>query len=95
MIPDKFDLLQNYPNPFKPSTSISFALPEGGHVALKIYNLQGQIVRILVDRYLGAEDYDAIFDGMNDSRSELSSGVYACRLKSGRFMQSMKLTLVK
>lgn len=94
-IPREFDLSQNYPNPFNPTTTIRFALPEQANATLRIYNLQGQLVRTLFGHYLGAGYYDSVWNGNDDAGKEVASGVYVYRLEAGRFIQSKKMTLVK
>ncbi|TLY30955.1 MAG: T9SS type A sorting domain-containing protein [Ignavibacteria bacterium] len=75
-LPDQFVLNQNYPNPFNPTTVISFTLPEEAVVTLKIYNVLGQDVGVLIDRQLmDGGDQEAEFDAR-----KLSSGVYFYQL---------------
>ncbi|HZY09545.1 MAG TPA: T9SS type A sorting domain-containing protein [Bacteroidota bacterium] len=75
-LPKEFSLYQNYPNPFNPSTSINFDLPEDAFVTLKIYNIMGQVIAVLVDQKMyKAGRYSEIFN-----TSSLSSGVYFYRL---------------
>lgn len=68
----------NYPNPFNPSTLISYSIPEEGFVTVKIYNTLGQEVESLVDEFKLAGRYQVNFNA-----SKLSSGVYFYRVKSG------------
>ncbi|MEK9138198.1 MAG: T9SS type A sorting domain-containing protein, partial [Bacteroidota bacterium] len=83
-------LLQNYPNPFNPSTTMRYDLPEQSHVALKIYDLLGREVGILVDEVEGAGSKSVQFDA-----SRLASGVYFYRLSAAAFVQTKKLILVR
>ncbi|MDQ7065842.1 MAG: FlgD immunoglobulin-like domain containing protein [candidate division KSB1 bacterium] len=95
-IPQTFVLEQNYPNPFNPRTAIRFALPEAQPVSLSIYNLNGQLVRILVDdRPLEAGWHRLIWDGRDDAGRGVASGVYLYRLKTAGFDQVKKMTLVR
>lgn len=90
-IPDNFRLYQNYPNPFNPTTTIEFDIPVQTKVVLKVYNLLGQEVAMLVNEELGAGRYEVKFDG-----SRLSSGVYFYRITTGNgFSQTKKLLLLK
>jgi len=90
VLPAGFTLAQNYPNPFNPATRISFDLARGCHVRLKVFNVLGQQVAILVDEYRPAGQYAAMWDG-----SDLTSGVYLYRLKAGDFMQTKKMLMLK
>ncbi len=84
-LPSDIVLLPNYPNPFNGSTQIQFRLPQASYVELNIFNLQGQIVRILANRQFPNGHHQMLWDGQNDSGQMLASGVYTCRLqiKSG------------
>jgi flagellar hook assembly protein FlgD len=62
---------------------------------LKIYNIQGQEVRTLVNSYFGAGYYDAVWDGKDEAGSQVASGIYIYRLQAGNFVQSKKLTFIK
>jgi hypothetical protein len=89
-LPKSFGLLQNYPNPFNPTTSIEYALPRGGHVALKVYNVLGGEVATLVDGEQGAGTFKTTWDA-----SGLPSGVYFYRLTAGEHVQTRKMVLMK
>jgi len=86
-----FSLDHNYPNPFNPSTTISFTLPEDGFVSLKVYNIQGKEVYTLIDnRYKirGSYEYNVDF-------SNLASGVYFYTLQQNNNVLTKKMTLIK
>ncbi len=89
-IPSEFALGQNYPNPFNPSTKISYQLPRSGFVNLKIYNVLGKEVAILVNEEKPAGKYEVDFNAGN-----LSTGVYFYKLTSNNFTQVNKMLLVK
>lgn len=90
-MPSSFQLDQNYPNPFNPSTTISFALHSSGRVSLKIYNVLGQQVAVLLDGVKSAGVYKVTFDA-----SALSSGVYFYRLSTGAGLSvAKKMVLMK
>lgn len=89
-IPEKYNLSQNYPNPFNPVTKINFSIPKSGLTTLKIYDVLGNLVYSLVDGNLNAGTYTYDFDG-----SDISSGVYYCKLTSGDFSDVRKMMLVK
>ena len=89
-IPVTYDLAQNFPNPFNPSTSIRFSIPEAGVVTLKIFNLLGEEVATLVNEFKNAGNYNVQFDA-----SKLTSGVYVYRISTGNFTTSKKMMLMK
>ncbi len=89
-VPKEYYVEQNYPNPFNPSTIISFGLPKSGMTTLKIYNILGQEVDVLVSEYLEAGNYKFEFNG-----SDLSSGMYVYRLQSQGYVSIKKMLLLK
>jgi carboxypeptidase T len=89
-----YALEQNYPNPFNPSTVINYSIPVAGQVNLKIYNLLGSEVGVLVDEYKEAGSYSVEFSTESLNRS-LGSGVYIYTLKAGSFTQSRKMIVLK
>jgi len=90
-IPDKYDLMQNYPNPFNPETKIKFALPEKSFVTMKVYNILGQLVEILIDnKRLDIGTHIVSFNG-----NRLSSGVYFYVIETERFRQTKRMVLLK
>jgi hypothetical protein len=95
ILPDAYVLEQNYPNPFNPETRIKYAVPETGHVTLRIYNIHGQLVKTLQDANQSAGRYERIWDGNNEFNNKVSSGVYFYRLQSNDFMQVRKMVLLK
>jgi hypothetical protein len=88
--PSQFVLNQNYPNPFNPETSISFSLTRNDLVTLKVYNLIGEIVSVLVNEQLEAGNYIIQFDA-----KELSSGIYLYELSAGNLKQTRKMVLMR
>jgi len=89
-IPNTFALEQNYPNPFNPTTTIRFALPTPNHVTLKLYNVAGAEVAMLVDARLAAGRYKVRWNA-----ARFSSGVYLYVIRAGDFIDSKKLILLK
>jgi hypothetical protein len=89
-IPAEFNLQQNFPNPFNPTTSIRFALPLAGHVRMEVFTVTGQRVAVITEGERAAGWHTVSFDG-----SQLSSGVYLYRLQAGSFVQTRKLLLLK
>jgi len=95
LTPDGFQLSQNYPNPFNPQTSIGFNLPSAGHVTLKVYNILGQEVAVLVDGELTAGPHQAVWDGTDESGQAVTSGVYFYRITTESASQTRKMLLMK
>ncbi len=90
--PLRFKLEQNYPNPFNPTTKISYQIPVASHVTLKVYNLLGREVATLVDEYMNAGTYSIEF-GVRSV--EVASGLYFYQIKSGSFIQTKKMLVLK
>jgi photosystem II stability/assembly factor-like uncharacterized protein len=89
-VPSKYELDQNYPNPFNPATTIKYSLPKASQVTLKIYDVLGNEVKTMVDKYQSAGNYVESFDG-----SELASGVYFYSLRAGDYSETKRMSLVK
>ncbi len=89
-IPRDYSLSQNYPNPFNPTTTITFTLPESAPAHLQVFDLNGKLVAELLNRELDSGRYKVSFDA-----SHLGSGIYVYRLTAGKFIQSLKMTLLK
>jgi hypothetical protein len=85
----------NVPNPFNPSTSISYALPVRGKVTLRVYNVEGRRVATLVDGVQSPGAHTAEWDGRDNAARPQPSGVYFCRLVAGGQVRTHKLVLVK
>jgi hypothetical protein len=94
-LPDGFYLSQNRPNPFNPSTTIDFGLPQRAHVDLIIFNVLGQKVKGLVSQTLSAGEHTVVWDGTDDSGLELSSGPYFIRLEAEGTIISKKALLIR
>jgi hypothetical protein len=88
-------LHQNRPNPFNPSTSIPFELPEDSHVRLTIYSVGGRLVRTLIDGKLAGDTYSVEWDGRDDQGHEARSGVYFSRLQAGDRTLTKQLVLLR
>lgn len=88
-------LEQNVPNPFNPSTVISYQLHRTGPVALRVYGIRGEVVRTLVSGSAGAGEYSAVWDGRDDRGRRVSSGVYFYRLETPDAVRSRSMVLLK
>ena len=88
-------LFENYPDPFNPSTTIRYLLGENAHVSLKVYNVLGQLVTILVDDQQSAGYHEAVWEGKNEAGATVASGVYVYRLASGSFSEARRMFFTK
>jgi YVTN family beta-propeller protein len=93
--PKLFNLAQNYPNPFNPITSIQFQIAKSSVTRLEVYNLNGRLVRTLLDKNLSAGDYRVTWDGKNADNKKVASGVYIYRLISGEVRMSKRMLLLR
>ncbi|MBX7043289.1 MAG: DUF1028 domain-containing protein, partial [Ignavibacteria bacterium] len=89
-LPSDTRLIGNYPNPFNPSTTIQFDIAHNVRVTLRIYDLSGREVEVLVDEYLSAGSYAKTFDARG-----LASGIYFYSLTAGDYSQTRRMALVK
>ncbi len=95
-LPTAFALASNFPNPFNPTTTIQYALPQAADVELTVYNVLGQPVRTLVAEYQSAGRYAVEWDATDDRGHRLSSGMYFYRLQvGGQFREVKKMLLLK
>ncbi|RMG67772.1 MAG: choice-of-anchor B family protein, partial [Calditrichaeota bacterium] len=83
--PGDFQLAQNFPNPFNPSTTIAYCMPEAGLVTLTVYNALGQPIRTLVNAVQTAGRHQVVWDGRDARGREVAAGIYLYRLQAGRF----------
>ncbi len=95
IIPTRFALYANYPNPFNPSTIISFDLPEALATDVTIWNLLGQQVRTLYHGDLAAGRHQISFDGRDDAGQLMPTGLYFYRVNAERFSNTHKMMLLK
>ncbi|NQV17955.1 MAG: SBBP repeat-containing protein [Armatimonadetes bacterium] len=87
--------LSNYPNPFNPTTTISFSIPAESHTEISIYNIKGQKIKTLISNQLSAGEHSVVWDGKDDYGNKVSSGVYLYKLKAGDFQRVRKMILLK
>lgn len=95
VLPTEFALAQNRPNPFNPSTEISFSLPKPAEVTLVIYNLLGENVVTLAEGLRAAGTHAVMWDGRDKNGGAVASGVYFYRLDAGEFSATRKMLLLK
>jgi len=95
IIPVATKLNGNYPNPFNPTTIISFSIEQNKQVELTIYNVKGQKVKRLINDQLQAGQHKIIWNGKDDNGKQAASGVYFYKMKSGDYHHSRKMLLLK
>ncbi|MDA3812686.1 MAG: T9SS type A sorting domain-containing protein, partial [Candidatus Cloacimonetes bacterium] len=88
-------LNSNYPNPFNPVTNIAYSIKETGNVTIEVYNLKGQLVKMLINDVKETGDYTTIWDGTDSCNNPVSSGVYFYKMKSGNYTETKKMILMK
>jgi hypothetical protein len=93
--PVDFELFANYPNPFNPSTTIRFGLPESGAVSLTIYDVNGRLVRTLVSSDCAAGMHEMTWNARDDAGRVVASGVYVYRLTAGADVAVRRMVLVR
>jgi hypothetical protein len=94
-VPRKFELHPNRPNPFNPTTTISFDVPKASHVRLDVYNTSGRLIRTLVDEKMQAGSRQILWDGTNESGHTVSSGLYFYKIEADGFSETRKMTLIR
>ena len=93
--PARYELLGNCPNPFNPSTQISYLAPEAGHLKIEVFNIAGQRIKILIDRTIEAGLNTINWDGTDDQGRPVASGVYYYHLTAGEQSDTRKMVLLK
>ena len=89
-LPTKYTLSQPYPNPFNPTTTIEFSIPQSEFVTVKVYNIVGNEITTVINDELSTGNHSIKWDG-----SHQPSGVYFVKIESGGFMQTRKMVLLK
>jgi len=96
VVPVRYRLSQNVPNPFNPMTTIRFELPEATSVRLEVYDISGRLVRSLIGgRAMSAGRQEVVWNGKDDSGLQVAAGVYFYHLGAGPFTETRRMTLVK
>ncbi len=94
-VPARYELCQNFPNPFNPSTVISFQLPVSSEVHLVIYNSTGQFVRQLASGVFAGGSHSIVWDGKNDRGQQVAGGSYFYKLTAGDFQSTQRMIFLK
>ncbi|RLC50903.1 MAG: hypothetical protein DRI23_06130, partial [Candidatus Cloacimonadota bacterium] len=95
IIPENTALLGNYPNPFNPTTEISFALKDAEKVNLEIFNVRGQKVKTLVNKSMDAGLHQIVWEGLDDAGKQISSGIYFYKMQAGEYNATRKMIMMK
>ncbi len=93
--PEEFALGNNYPNPFNPTTLISYNLPEASQVTMTVFDLMGRKVKSLVQEFQPAGNHSVIWNATNDNGAKMSGGMYFYQIRAGTFQQTHKMILLK
>ena len=94
-VPEFFELMGNYPNPFNAQTMIEFSISRPGYAVLEIFDIQGRRIRVLHNGHISAGNHSVIWNGRSDSGTEVASGIYLYRLSHENEAITRKMNLVK
>ena len=94
-IPEKPHLYQNYPNPFNPVTNIIFEIKESQKVILQIYNIEGRLIKTLIENQLFAGRHELSWNGLNSQGLSVASGVYYYVLRAGDYQSAKRMVLMR
>lgn len=94
-LPREYKLDGNYPNPFNPTTTIHFSIPEQAIIRLTVYDMLGKVVAVLADKEMGAGEYRVTWDARDGTGNPVSSGSYLYRLESTNYASVKIMTLLK
>lgn len=89
-MPGDYELFQNFPNPFNPTTTIKFSVPNRSHVALKVFSMTGSLVKTLIDENYAAGEYSVVF-----SANEYPTGSYLYTLEAAGHLMTKRMILIK
>jgi len=95
MIPEDVQLLSNYPNPFNPTTTLRFGLPQNSRASLVVYDIQGKLIKTLLREELPGGWHNVTWDGLTEARNPVTTGVYFARLKTGQSTKTIKMLFIK
>ena len=94
-IPTKYSLNQNFPNPFNPTTQISFDLPKQSQVTISIFNSAGQLVRRLVNSDYEAGSHNIVWNSRDDLGKPVANGLYLYTIRASGFVRTKKMVMLK
>ena len=88
-------LKQNYPNPFNPNTKIEFKVPANEHVSINVYNLEGRLVKTLINQNMVSGQHVVEWNGTNQFGAKVASGMYIYQLKTNATVLNRTMTFIK
>ena len=94
-LPNQFNLKQNYPNPFNPITTIEYSIEIPSIVNLTIFNLKGERIRSLIQARQNPGNWSIKWNGLDEYKTPVSTGIYICKLTVGEKSQNRKMFLLK
>ena len=94
-LPDEYSLFPNYPNPFNPTTTVRYNLPESNHVSMIVYDVRGRVVATLIDKRQVAGYHSIQWNGVNADGALMSTGLYLCQIEAGSFTKTIKMLYLK
>lgn len=94
-LPQQYRLLNNYPNPFNPTTTIAFEIPKSEFVTLQIFNVNGELIKTIMNENLNAGRFEKNWNGRDETENQVVSGIYFYRIKAGHFENSRRMILLK
>jgi flagellar hook assembly protein FlgD len=94
-LPTEYILQQNYPNPFNPSTTLRYGLPENVTASLIVYDIRGNVVKTINSGSQVAGWYEHVWNGLDESGQQVSTGLYLTRLQAGSYSKVIKMLFLK
>ena len=95
VMPEQFELSQNFPNPFNPVTEITFQVQKASNIEINVYNLNGQLICNLVNEVKNIGTYSVKWNGTDNNGKAVPSGVYIYTMKADNYSTSKKMTLIR
>ena len=95
LLPTEYGIVNNYPNPFNPETTINYSIPQRAWVSLTIYDLKGELVSTILDGVVSPGNYSAVWNGNDFTNRQMPTGIYFSILRSNEILVSHKLLLLK
>jgi hypothetical protein len=92
---ESYMLHQNFPNPFNPSTTISYQLTKTEKISIKVYDMLGKEVKTLVNGVVNSGTHTAVWNGTNNAGSQVASGIYLYTLQVGKYKLNKRMTLMR